>query len=107
MVFLLSGGGSAKMFRGRPQRKGPGPAGYGLLLALARPPPPAWGAPADSIVYQTPSTFDPHSGPAQMIHHLSLFVIQITAAIFIVVVSLLAYVVVRYRQRDSNDDSEP
>ncbi len=42
-----------------------------------------------------------------MIHHLSLFVMQITAAIFIVVASLLAFVVVRYRQRDPNDDSEP
>ena len=49
----------------------------------------------------------PHSGPAQLIHHLSLFVIQITGAIFIVVGSLLAYVVVRFRQRDPNDDSEP
>ena len=93
------------MFRGWLQRKGPGSAAYALLFLLSGA--AAWGAPSDSIVYQTPSTFDPHSGPALMIHHLSLFVIQITAAIFIVVASLLAYVVVRYRQRDPNDDSEP
>jgi cytochrome c oxidase subunit 2 len=42
-----------------------------------------------------------------MIHHLSLFVMQITAAIFIVVASLFVYVIVRYRQRDPSDDSEP
>ncbi len=78
------------MFRGRLQRKGPGPAAYALLLALACAAHAAWGAPTDNIVYQTPSTFDPHSGPAQMIHHLSLFVMQITGAIFIVVASLLA-----------------
>jgi cytochrome c oxidase subunit 2 len=42
-----------------------------------------------------------------MIHGLSLFVIQITAAIFIVVAALWLYVVVRYRQRDPSDDSEP
>jgi cytochrome c oxidase subunit II len=93
------------MFRGWLQRRGPRPAAYALLFLLSGA--AAWGAPANSIVYQTPNTFDPHSGPALMIHHLSLFVIQITAAIFIVVASLLAYVVVRYRQRDPQDDSEP
>jgi cytochrome c oxidase subunit 2 len=93
------------MFRGWLHRKGPGPAAYALLFLLSCA--AAWGAPADSIVHQTPSTFDPHSGPALMIHHLSLFVIQITGTIFIVVAALLAYVVVRYRQRDPNDNSEP
>ena len=42
-----------------------------------------------------------------MIHHLSLFVMQVTGAIFIVVAALWLYVVVRYRQRDPNDASEP
>ena len=93
------------MFAGWPQRKGPGPAAYALLFLLSCA--AAWGAPIDSVVYQTPSTFDPHSGPALMIHHLSLFVIQITAAIFIVVAALWLYVVVRFRQRDPTDDSEP
>jgi cytochrome c oxidase subunit II len=107
MSFLLGGGGSAIMFRGRPQRKGPGPAAYALLLLLSQAAHAAWGLPTDTVVHQTPSTFDPHSGPALMIHHLSLFVIQMTAVIFVVVGSLLAYVVVRYRQRDPNDISEP
>jgi cytochrome c oxidase subunit 2 len=78
---------------------------YALLFLLSCA--AAWGAPTDSVVHQTPSTFDPHSGPALMIHGLSLFVIQITAAIFIVVAALWLYVVVRYRQRDPSDDSEP
>ncbi len=89
------------------QRKGPGSAAYALLLLLSSAGHAAWAAPTDNIVYQTPNTFEPHSSPALLIHHLSLFVIQITAAIFIVVASLLAYVVVRFRQRDPNDDSEP
>ena len=42
-----------------------------------------------------------------MIYHLSLFVLQVTGAIFIVVASLWLYVVVRFRQRDPKDDSEP
>jgi cytochrome c oxidase subunit II len=94
------------MFGGWLQRKGPG-ATYGLLLLLSSAGHAAWGAPTDNIVYQTPSIFEPHSGPAQTIYHLSLFVMQITGAIFVVVASLLVYVIVRYRQRDPNDDSEP
>src|ERR1700691_967902 len=95
------------MSAGRLQRKGSGSAAYALLLLLSCAGHAAWAAPVDNVVYQTPSTFDPHSGPALLIHHLSLFVMQITAAIFIVVASLWLYVVVRFRQRDPNDDSEP
>jgi cytochrome c oxidase subunit II len=95
------------MFRGRLQRKGPGPAAYALLLLLSSAAHAAWGAPTDTVVYQTPNIFEPHSGPAKMIHGLSLFVLQITGVIFVVVGSLLVYVVVRFRQRDPNDDSEP
>ena len=93
------------MFRERLQRKGPWSAAYALLFLLSCA--AAWGAPTDSIVQQTPSIFSPHSGPAQMIDHLSFFVLQITAAIFVVVASLFVYVVVRFRQRDPADDSEP
>lgn len=93
------------MFRGRVQRTGPWSAAYALLFLLSCA--AAWGAPTDSIVQQTPSIFNPHSGPAQMIEHLSFFVLQITAAIFVVVASLFVYVVVRFRQRDPADDSEP
>ncbi len=87
------------------QRKGPGLAVLLLLPLLAAH--AALGAPAGNIVYQTPSTFEPHSGPALLIRHLSLFVIQITGAIFIVVTGLWLYIVIRFRQRDANDDSEP
>jgi cytochrome c oxidase subunit 2 len=89
------------------QRKGPGPAAYALLLLLSCAGHAAWAAPSDNIVHQTPSIFEPHSGPAQLIEHLSFFVLEITGAIFIVVASLWVYVVVRFRQRDANDDSEP
>src|ERR1700733_151774 len=89
------------------QRKGPGSAEYALLLLLSSAAHAAWGAPTDKVVYQTPSTFDPHSGPAFLIHHLSLFVMQITGTIFIVVAALWLYVVVRFLQRDRIDDREP
>jgi cytochrome c oxidase subunit 2 len=91
----------------RLKRKGPGSAAYAFLLLLSIAGHAAWALPTDTIVYQTPSIFEPHSGPALLIHHLSLFVMQITGAIFIVVASLWLYVVVRFRQRDPNDDSEP
>jgi cytochrome c oxidase subunit 2 len=95
------------MFAGRHQRKGPGPAAYALLLLLSAAGRAAWAAPTDTVVYQTPSIFNPHSGPAQMIDHLSFFVMQVTGAIFIVVATFLVYVIVRFRQRDPNDTSEP
>ena len=74
------------MFPRRLQRKGHGPAAYALLFLLSCA--AGWAAPDNNVVYKTPSTFDPHSGPALMIHHLSLFVIQITGVIFIVVAGL-------------------
>ena len=89
------------------QRSGPGSAAYALLLLLSSAGHAAWGVPTDTVVHQTPSIYETHSGPARMIEHLSFFVLEITAAIFIVVASLLVYVIVRYRQRDPNDDSEP
>jgi cytochrome c oxidase subunit 2 len=95
------------MFAAWLQRKGPGPAAYALLLLLSHAGHAAWAAPTDNIVYQTPSIFQPQSGPAHMIYHLSLFVMQITGAIFIVVAAFWLYVVVRFRQRDPKDDSEP
>jgi cytochrome c oxidase subunit 2 len=88
-------------------RKGTRQAAYALLLLLSHAGHAAWGAPTDTPVYQTPNTFIPRSGSAEMIHHLSLFVLQITGTIFIVVAALWLYVVVRFRQRDPNDDSEP
>ena len=51
--------------------------------------------------------FAPMSTPAQSIFDLSLFVLTITAAIFVVVFSLLAYAVVKFRKRSSADRREP
>ena len=54
-----------------------------------------------------PSIFSPESVPAHSIHHVSLLVLAISAAIFIVVVGLLAYAVVRFRRRPNDDGREP
>jgi cytochrome c oxidase subunit 2 len=47
------------------------------------------------------------STPAQWIFDLSRFVLTVTAVIFIVVFSLLAYAVVKFRKRGTNDEQEP
>ncbi|HVP55874.1 MAG TPA: cytochrome c oxidase subunit II [Candidatus Eisenbacteria bacterium] len=61
-------------------------------------------APADPAV---PSIFSPSSTPADSIYHLSLFVLAVTGLIFVVVFSLLAYAVVKFRRRSHDDGSEP
>jgi cytochrome c oxidase subunit 2 len=78
-----------------------------LLLLLVSTAHAAWAAPNDPVVYQTPSIYSPHSGPANMIEHLSFFVLQITGAIFLVVGSLLVYVIIRFRQKGPDDNTEP
>jgi cytochrome c oxidase subunit 2 len=60
--------------------------------------------PADHPV---PSIFDPHSTPAESIRHLSFFVLGITGLIFLVVFSLLGYVVVKFRSRVGGAEREP
>jgi cytochrome c oxidase subunit 2 len=62
--------------------------------------------PASPLLSPT-NIFAPMSTPAQSIFDLSLFVLMVTAAIFIVVFSLLAYAVVKFRRRPANDGSEP
>jgi cytochrome c oxidase subunit II len=55
-----------------------------------------------------PSIFAPASTPAANIRDLSVFALEITGAIFLVVGGLLAYAVVRFRDRgDKADDREP
>src|SRR5260370_13055149 len=49
----------------------------------------------------------PVSTPAQSIFELSLFVMGITACIFVVVGSLLVYSIVRFRKRSADDGREP
>ena len=58
-------------------------------------------------VQSAPSILDPHSTPAHEIYRLSLFVLLITGSIFVVVAGLLAYVVIRFRARETDKDHEP
>jgi cytochrome c oxidase subunit 2 len=51
--------------------------------------------------------FAPASTPAQSILDLSLFVLEVTAAVFVVVFSLLAYAVVKFRKKRTADGREP
>jgi len=51
--------------------------------------------------------FAPVSTPAQSILDLSLFVLEVTATIFLVVFSLLAYAVVKFRKRGTAEGHEP
>ena len=51
--------------------------------------------------------FSPDSTPAHSIFRLSIFELEIEGAIFVVVFSLLAYAVTKFRQRQTDDGSEP
>ena len=66
-----------------------------LVLAAAFP---AWAAETTSRWSPT-NIFAPASTPADEIFRLSLFVLSITAAIFIVVFSLLVYASIKFRER--------
>jgi len=58
-------------------------------------------------VHTTPSIFSPASTPADAIHELSLFVLTICGAIFLVVSSLLLYSIVKFRRPANDDGREP
>jgi cytochrome c oxidase subunit II len=73
----------------------------GVLLTA----PLGFGAQTDSS--QIPNIFKTASTPADAIRHLSFFVLIVTAAIFSVVFCLLAYVVVKFRNRETDADREP
>ena len=53
------------------------------------------------------SVFRPASTPAGAIHSYSLFVLAVTAGIFLVVFALLVVAIVRFRRRPGDDESEP
>ena len=55
----------------------------------------------------TPSIWAPASTPAHEIYGLSLFVLLITGAIFAVVGGLLAFVMIKFRARESDAGHEP
>lgn len=54
-----------------------------------------------------PSIFEPRSTPADSIRHLSFFVLSITGLIFLVVFSLLTYVIVKFRRKAGDPRREP
>ena len=58
-------------------------------------------------IHTTPNIFSPASTPADSIHQLSLFVLTICGAIFLVVASLLLYSAVKFRRRADDDGREP
>jgi cytochrome c oxidase subunit 2 len=60
--------------------------------------------PQDSSI---PSIFDSRSTPADSIRHLSFFVLGVTGLIFLVVFSLLTYVIVKFRSRAADTGREP
>lgn len=60
-----------------------------------------------TTAHPVPNIFEPRSTPAHSIYHLSLFVLAITAVIFLVVFSLLIYVMVKFRGRAANGGTEP
>jgi cytochrome c oxidase subunit 2 len=51
--------------------------------------------------------FAPVSTPAQSILDLSIFVLEVTAAVFLVVFTLLTYAVVKFRERSTTEGREP
>jgi cytochrome c oxidase subunit 2 len=72
----------------------------GVLLAAGL----CMASPHDNPV---PSIFDPRSTNAESLYHLSNFVLAITGVIFVVVCSLLAYVMVKFRNRATDVAREP
>jgi cytochrome c oxidase subunit II len=72
----------------------------GVLLAAGL----CAAAPQDNSVT---SIFDSRSTPADSIRHLSFFVLIVTGLIFLVVFSLLSYVVVKFRSRARDTEREP
>jgi len=54
-----------------------------------------------------PSILAPASTPAHEIYRLSLFVLLITGSVFVVVAGSMAYVVIRFRARESDGPHEP
>jgi cytochrome c oxidase subunit II len=65
----------------------------------------AFGASAPSL--SPTNIFAPNSTPADSIFNLSLFVLSVTAGIFVIVGGLLAYSVVKFRKRTNDDGREP
>ena len=64
-------------------------------------------AAAQSSPLSPTNIFAPASTPAHSIFRISAFVLEITGAIFAVVFSLLAYAVIKFRERKGDSEFEP
>src|SRR5271168_3057936 len=64
-------------------------------------------APAQPDHSHVSNIFDPHSGNAGILYRLGNFVLSITGLIFVVVFTLLVYVVVKFRSRAGDNGREP
>src|SRR6202046_594494 len=76
------------------------------IVALCASAVTAFAAPAQPFLSPT-NIFGPASTPADSILDLSRFVLEVTGAIFIVVFSLLAYAVLKFRKKTGTDRHEP
>jgi len=81
--------------------RGPAYAAVSFLYCAA----PALASGSNNPISPT-NIFAPDSTPANSIYRLSIFELEILGAIFVVVFSLLAYAVVKFRQ-GKDDQSEP
>src|SRR3989454_1717856 len=77
-----------------------------ILVTLFWPVTTSWALPPAQSSSST-SIFSPVSTPAGSIFGLSLFVLAVTAAIFVTVFSLLVYSAVRFRKKADDDGREP
>lgn len=62
---------------------------------------------ANGFVQSPTSIFDPAATPAHSVFGLSMLVLSITLAIFLLVAGLLLYVLIRFRQRNADSKREP
>jgi cytochrome c oxidase subunit 2 len=58
---------------------------------------------ADEPIQRIANMFDPHSTPARMIHESSILVSMICLGIFLVVVAMLVYVIVKFPSKGAED----
>jgi cytochrome c oxidase subunit II len=61
----------------------------------------------EKLFTSSTNIFSPQSAQAHDIFRLSIFVLIITGAIFVTVCGLLVFVIVKYRRRPGDDDTEP
>jgi cytochrome c oxidase subunit II len=60
----------------------------------------------DSTIRAVQNIFNPLSAPAETIHSVSLLILAVCTAIFLIVGGLLTYAIIRYRRRGPEDDQE-